>query len=210
MTSEIDAPVVGKTKSVSTTIARVEQTHTGDKIAIKFKVCDFDIASSNADMKIIVPDAFVAALPEETLNGTITGDKLDVPKFWQVRSVQLTNPETDPLPTDKDDPKVLDWDKDGHPGLTLTVQSSMVSGDMYVIQRTWTVLTGAASGNDAFNGTISWAMEQKLLDSTSYLIKMLPDPVATTEPAENYFKFRRIDAVQGCTDIVAMQDTLFK
>lgn len=126
MTSVVDAPVVGQTKSISTTLARVEQTQTGGKIQIKFKVCDFDIASTNADMKIIVPDAFVTALPEETLNGTISGDKLDVPKFWQVRSVQLSDPINEALPTDKNDPRVLDWDKDGKPGLTLTVESSMV------------------------------------------------------------------------------------
>jgi len=33
---------------------------------------------------------------------------------------------------------------------------------------------------------------------------------ATTEPERNDFKFGRIDAVQGCADIVAMQDTLFQ
>ena len=79
-----------------------------------------------------------------------------------------------------------------------------------MIQRTWTELKGAAPGTDAIDGTIAWESEQVLLDATNPVLKMVPSPTATTEPERNYFRFRRIDAVQGCADIVAMQDTLFQ
>jgi len=214
MTSVTEAPVVGKTVNENRTVGRVEQTQVGDKLMIKLKVCDFDIGGDSTMVKVVVPDAFVAGLPEETIEGSVTVDgggyAMVTPKFWQVRSVELANPTTDALPTDPTDPRVKDWDKDGKPGMTIQAEGSLVSGDMYVIQRTWTELKGAAPGTDAIDGTIAWESEQVLLDATNPVLKMVPSPTATTEPERNYFRFRRIDAVQGCADIVAMQDTLFR
>jgi hypothetical protein len=214
MTSEVDAPIVGKSETPNRTVARVEQSHTGDSLTIKYKVCDFKIISQDPKITISVSDAFVAGLPEESISGKLvadgTGYKLDVPKFWQLRSVKLANPETDPLPTNPVDPAVEDWDKDGKPGMTVTIDGSVASGDMYVIQRTWTQLQGASTGVDAVDGTILWGMEQVLLDATNPVIKMMPAPVATTEPAKNHFKHRRIESYQSCADIVAMQGTIFQ
>ena len=213
MTSEMDTALTGHSESENRMIARVQQTHEGEALSIQFHTCDFDIKSSNADVTVIVPDAFVAALPDETLTGTLKagamGYELMVPKFWQVRSVQLANPQTDALPTDPKDPRVLDWDKDGHPGMTVTLAGSLAAGDMYIIQRTWTELTGGSTGTDRIDGTVSWEVEQVLLDATNPIIKMMPDPAATTDPAKNYFRHRRIEPWVECSDIIAMQETLF-
>ena len=213
MTSSMDAPVIGQSESENRMIARVEQTRAGDALTVKFHTCDFDIKSSDPNVQIIVPDAFVAALPDDTITGTLKDDgsqfQLVVPKFRQVRSVELANPETDPLPTDPKDPRVLDWDKDGKPGMTISVTGSVGAGDMYIIQRTWTELKGSSYVTEAIDGTITWDVDQVLLDATNPLMKMMPDPTATTDPAKNYFRHRKIDAALTCAEIIAQQDTLF-
>jgi hypothetical protein len=199
-------------KAPNTTIARTEQIQNGSSLTITLTTCDMDFGDGSGGFTIIVPPGFVAAMPVETINAEVTGSSLHVPKFWQVRSVSLANPETDPLPTDPADPRVLDWDQDGHPGLTLTVQSAIpgLSGDVYIIQRNWLELTSTSATVDAVNGTVSWGMEQVILDATSAALTVLPGGQATTDPAENNFRHRRIDPAKTCADIVAEQDAIFQ
>jgi len=202
--STIEAP--------NTTIARAVQAQAGPSLTITTTTCDMDLGDGSGGFVIIVPPAFIAAMPEESISAEVTGTSLHVPKFWEVRSVELANPETDPLPTDPTDPRVLDWDQDGHPGLTLTVQSSIpgLSGDVYIIQRSWLELTSTSASTDKVDGTVAWGMEQVILDATSTALTLLPGGQATTDPAKNYFVHRRIDPSKTCADIVAEQDAIFQ
>ena len=213
MTSEMDVPVLGAMTTESVTVVRVEQTQQGDNLNLKIKTCDFDVNSSSSSAGIVVPDAYVNCLPEDNVPATITKNgsswALNVPKYWQVRSVNLANPTTDPLPTDPSDPSVLDWDGDSHPGLTMQV-TGLLSGDIYVVQRSWFILSGTTTSTDSIDGDVQWAMEQVVLDSTNALLKSLPQATPTTDQSQNYFQHRRVDASMTCADINAAVGTIFQ
>lgn len=202
---------ISTVEAPNTTIARVAQIQEGSSLTITATTCDLAFGDGSGGISIIVPDAFVAAMPVEVIDAEVTSSSLHVPTFWEVRSVELATPESDPLPTDPDDPRVLDWDEDGHPGLTLTVASSIpgLSGDVYLIQRNWIELTSTSATTDRIDGTVAWGMDQVILDATSSALEYLPGGEATTDPAKNYFVHRRIDPTMTCEGILAEKDTLF-
>ena len=99
---------LGPMEAPNTTIIRAVQSQAGSAVTIVATTCDFQIGEGTEAISVIVPDAFIAALPEETITAEVTANSLHVPRFWELRSVDLVNPETDALPTEPTDPRVRD------------------------------------------------------------------------------------------------------
>jgi hypothetical protein len=101
----------------------------------------------------------------------------------------------DPLPSDPDDPRVFDQDGDGNPGVTIRVEG-IVSGDMYIVQRSWTRLEGALLGDGSFGGRLFFGNAQVVLDSTS---PFLGDPPSSRPlPNLSWFRIARLPEDADC------------
>ncbi|MBN1947958.1 MAG: hypothetical protein JW797_19985 [Bradymonadales bacterium] len=207
-----DVPIVGSVVNGTTSTQRVVIAQTGNDLTVSSEVCDLYVDSAVTLVETVFPQAFIDSLPVTERPATLarSGDNLffDAPRFYQLRGVNLDNPETDPLPTDPQDERIYDQDEDGHPGLTVRIQG-LVDGEVYVIQRAWSIYQGEVVSPGSIQGLVEWGDEQVVLGSDNPLlaspIESTPDP----DPNHSYFHLVRIDSGMTCEQIVAQRDQLF-
>ena len=86
------------------------------------------------------------------------------------------------LPTKIDNPAVYDWDRDGHPGVTLRLSVPLLpDGELYVVQRGQSVLNGRFIAPGRIDGDIDIrSFEQRILGAKPSFLnrspKIEPDP----------------------------------
>ena len=129
-----------------------------------------------------LPFGFVTIVPERVTNALPT---YDVSGFFVGREQgqsYLTEPFVDlwggadlpldtPLPTDIDDPRVIDVDEDGKPGVTLTVTSPDGNPicEVTVVQRTEIQLNGTIVDGQHVQGEYQAAQDKVVLTASSPL-----------------------------------------
>ena len=128
----------------------------------------------------------------------------------ELHGVELDNPESDPLPTAANDPRVFDQDGDGKPGITVEARAfGFISGDVYMIERLRIRLDGEVVSLDWIEGQIEGTVEQVIIGASNRLflglIQSRPDPVST----HSFFILKRIDPAWTCEDILAHREELF-
>jgi hypothetical protein len=207
-------PLVGEAARTSTVILRVSIEQTGSSLGMRWTYCATDIDNGSAIASTVIPDAFLASLGEAAAEASIDAsaapERFVQPWTTEVRGARLDNPDTDSLPTTASDPRVVDQDGDGKPGLTVRVSAlGIFRGDVYVVQRVRTRLAGAVVSPDRIEGLIEWTTEQVTLGATNALflgnLPSRPDPF----PEHSFFVLVRIDPVWTCADILAHRDAVF-
>ena len=205
-------PVVGKvtTDSVGYLLLDIEQD--ADELTITSTVCDLRIDSSVKKVRTIVPDRFVNGLDSHTRRAKLERDdgqiRFVAPKKYTTVGVDLRNTQYETLPEDPDDPRVLDSDRDGHPGMTLRIEG-VIRGELYVIQRAWDVMRGTLDGHRHIDGLIKWGNEQVLLDSSSIFLGSQPPSRPHPKAVRSYFRTTRLSDDATCRDVVDRRSSLF-
>jgi hypothetical protein len=104
---------------------KVDVTQTGDQVDATFTTCFVTLApvkSIAGNVTDTAPPAFVSAIPPVhatfSLASVALGALFDPPQSIVVSGANLVHP-TDALPTDPNDPRVVDSDGDGRPGVTV-------------------------------------------------------------------------------------------
>jgi len=198
-------PVVGRVRSTTETLLLLSIQQNGDSLEIAQEVCAVDVSSGNGMVRTVIPDAFVDALPESVvearldLGGTTPGirdwDSLDVV------GATLTNADADALPTDADDLRVSDPDRDGNPGVTVLVRG-MVDGEVYVVQRGRSSLRTSFVSSDRIEGVVDWSAEQNVLGASARVLRNPPPTEPDPDPTRNRFVAVRLDAGATCTSVL--------
>ena len=100
---------------------------------------------------------------------------LDSPSAEDSPLVEIAgaDPAVASLPTSADDPGVVDEDRDGHPGITVTLSGSLVSGSLYTAQKQTTSVHAIAVAPDRVEGSLAFSSIQNVLGS---------DPASLTDP----------------------------
>jgi hypothetical protein len=207
-------PLVGEAARTSTVILRVTIEQTGSSLGMRWTYCATDIDNGSAIASTVIPDAFLASLGEAAAEASIDAsaapERFVQPWTTEVRGARLENPDTDSLPTTASDPRVVDQDGDGKPGLTVRVSAlGIFRGDVYIIQRVRTRLVGTLVSPGRIEGLVEWTTEQVTLGATNALflgnLPSRPDPF----PEHSFFVLVRIDPVWTCADILAHRDAVF-
>jgi len=215
-------PVIGQQKSVSTTsaYALVEMTDNGDgTVSAMGTTCDMVINSGSNLIEIIISDNYIAHLsPTIWTFSTVLGrsgvgydvSATDVLTMNGLRN--FANPMTDPLPTDKSDPRVFDQDEDGHPGMTVDCIGHIPMvfngpGTMYTVQRTIVDMVGETKDDSHIEGILIWESEQVVLEASNSAL--LSEKTIDPDYANSWFKMVRIDSSWTCPDIITNEGTLF-
>lgn len=208
MSSLSKVPIIGQVTTATKTIQKVVISGTAPNYTVRSTPCKVDMESSSSSVKTVVPDAFVRGLvtTERTLS---TGENtFNMPSFWEARGVRLANVETDALPTDKNDSRIFDQDGDGKPGMTVRI-TGIISGDVYVIQRGATALSGALN-NERLDGLMVWTDEQVVLGSDNSILESnQPESKVDPKPENSFFLTTRLSSDLSCEAIVQQADTLF-
>lgn len=209
-----NAPVLGTINLKTITIIRLEVTQKGTDLSIVFEPCAVESESSSPFFKVIFPEAFVKYMGIDIkparLESKESSWQLFQPRYTIVRGVRLQEPEKDPLPTNPNDPRIFDQDKDGKPGMTIRVNVlGFIEGEIYIIQRDWNSLRSMTLNTMIIDGLIEWGSEQVVLGASNPLLASQSENVPDTKSENSYFRTTRIEPNITCEQIVKNRDKLF-
>ncbi len=206
-------PLVGQLERTTTLICRVSVTQCGASLAIAATYCDA-IFDNGSVLTTEIDPAFVCSLPAVVSSATV--DSASAPREFaqpwttELHGVRLEHPDSDPLPTSAADPRVVDQDTDGHPGITVHATAlGVITGDVYVIQRLRIRLEGRLVSADRIEGEVEGTVEQVILGASNalFLGSIVSRPEAALE--RNLFVLQRVDAESSRDDILAQRLALF-
>lgn len=202
----VDLPVLGEQRSrtIATVLLRVSQV--GTQLTITEEVCGLETKGTTSAIRTVYPPAFRRAL-----SGWERRAELSASGTWQYReqgNLRTTGArlaDGDALPTVADDPRVIDADHDGHPGLTVEI-SGLVEGQVYVVQRGRTNLQASLQTSDRLEGRLEWDSEEVVIGASHRYLQSKP----TTRPEfdRSFFRRRRVPTHASCEEILARRSTL--
>ena len=190
-------------------------TQTGTELSIAASWCDRYIVDPDAPVRAVLPNEFVAALEDSTLEGSYSQDgagtwHLEVSNWYMMQGAELediTNPEL--IPTEPDDPTVVDQDQDGQPGMTVELQGVM-QGATYVVQWSRLSLDGIPVSEDRIQGLLDFDAREVVLASEPALIRDLVEPsIPNPDACQSFFVLIRMPEDADCTAINEQRNTLF-
>jgi len=196
-------PIAGEVPRSSLVVQFVDIAQEGAALTMLDRYCFTDVEDGTPLVKTEIPEAFMASLVPAprvgTLRETDEGIAFEGASYVEVRGAALDDPATDPLPTDPLDPRVIDQDGDGHPGMTVRVTVlGIVEGETYIVQRVQYRLSGWLIGPDRIEGRVEWIDEQSVLAATNPLLEAdtlgWPDP----DPTAHRFVMARVDETWTC------------
>ena len=174
-------------KSIGVSLVQVQQT--GNDVVISGQYCD---RIQQDDPKnpgpVIVIDAWRLTPTPVQRSGTFAPDDsgqwvLASPTVVEVAGANLANPATDPLPTDPNDPLVVDSDHDGFPGISIGL-GGLIPGVLRSVQRQTSALRGVAVAADRIEGGMAYTSDQSVLASDPANLKTFYEAAtAFSDPA---------------------------
>jgi hypothetical protein len=136
MVTETQIPVAGKREVVTLSYAHIDFEERDGKWIQNQKACAVVVEGG----RVTFPDTFVASIPAQSFPVSWTEGTYAVdpgPTF-----VGLSGPTAE-LPEEPDDPRVVDQDGDGHPGVTVYMNLPVFGQlEMYVVQAAHSRLSG--------------------------------------------------------------------
>jgi hypothetical protein len=197
-------PVLKDVTAQSIAVALVDINHDGERLRGEGRLCDLRLESNTRLVKTTFPAAFIKALPPVRIDAAISqrgGEKfLSSTTQTLVIGAQLERPQHETLPQAANDPRVIDQDKDGKPGMTVRVDG-LVSGEIYVVQRSSTQYSGPAT-RDGFAGRIHVDLEQVIVGASSALLRRGSTPEPNHELSA--FALGRMSNTATCAQAVAL------
>lgn len=196
-------PIFGDVELTTIVTALVDVEQTGTCLEFRDVYCFTDVQMNPPVAASRVPDRFIASLRPAPRTAALepcdAGWRLVQPSVTEIRGARLSDPEHEPLPTDAADPRVIDQDDDGHPGLTVpVVVAGLVSGDTYVVQRLRFALAGDAVDSDTISGSIEWSSEQNVIAASDALLLMSYAYRPHPDPSRHVFVMRRVGFEWTC------------
>ncbi|MCP4806854.1 MAG: hypothetical protein GY913_02145 [Proteobacteria bacterium] len=102
-----------------------------------------------------IPQSFTDALPDKSypIELSVEDGKLRYAVDLKTEAVGYDASEPLPVPTLPEDPRVVDVDEDGHPGVTIQIYAPLFGDvDIYIVQYSRTTLSGVVKNVDRIAG----------------------------------------------------------
>ena len=162
----------------------------------------------------IYPDAFLRGIDVRhragTLQGLDPGAKVKIGPYAQQFGVKLTDPHKEPLPTSPEDPRIIDDDGDGHPGMTVTIRHPLVgTGHVYIAQRSVARLEGALQADGTIRGVIFTAPDMFKIGADKWWLNTDSPQRQHPDPAQSPFLLVPVPDGTTCADVLRDKDRLF-
>jgi hypothetical protein len=195
-----DLPILGHI-TIDTRIGSVIHiTQSGSRLILQDHYCFTDAIPSSPLFVTNIPDEVMAAIvtPPRVANLAFINCDYRFTQDWctEVRGAILDDIENDSLPTQPEDPRVIDLEGDGHPGMT--IQASILglfTGEGYAIQRYRYRLDGTVFDANTIVGYVDWTSEQSMLAATNPLFMEAFTSGTDPDPTKHRFVMVRTDEV---------------
>jgi hypothetical protein len=185
---------------------RVEIVQSGSALSLVAHYCSLGLVSPLSFIRAEVPPLLLASLGvvESSALLEVTSDAVRFAQAWQARASGVVLRDAEAVPAGPDDPRVLDEDHDGHPGVTLHVSiASFADIDLYFAVRIFYRPTGIVVSADRIEGYIEWSGEVVSLGGS--VPTALGPRQVKQDPTTNKSRFTllRIDPSCGCAEVLA-------
>lgn len=124
--------------------------------------------------------------------------------------IRLEDPANETLPTDPGDPRIVDDDGDGSPGITVTIQvSPELVGELYIARREIFAYEATMTAPDRFEGTVTDESEQLVIGASDPLFLTESDWRQHPDPAKSPIILIRVPDTWDCERLASERDALF-
>jgi hypothetical protein len=177
------------------------------------RFCHADVATDQ-NLQITISDAATSAIvPIDTpVEVTEVDGKLRVsrPATPTAIGIKIEDPTNEKLPTDPNDPRIIDADGDGNPGVTTKVKvSDDLQGDIYIARREIFAYDLTQVSPDRLVGSITDRSEQLVLGASNPMFISKAQWKQIDDPARNPVIWQRVDADWDCARLAAERATIF-
>lgn len=141
------------------------------------------------------------------------------PGAWRVKrpgtptpvGIRLEDPANDVLPSDPDDPRIVDDDGDGNPGITVTVRiGDGFEGELYIARREIFAYDMVQDGPDTLRGTVTDGSEQLVIGASDPMLETTDAQwVQVPDRSLSPIVLERVGDDWDCDRLMAERDTLF-
>jgi hypothetical protein len=125
--------------------------------------------------------------------------------------IELEDPANESLPTDPNDPRIIDADGDGNPGVTAKLKvSEDLQGELYLARREIFAYDVTQVSEDRFEGVIEDDSEQLIIGASDPLFAGSQGQwTQLDDPERNPVIWIRVDDSWDCDRLAAERDDLF-
>jgi len=166
---------------------------------------DIEVSISDEATSAIVPVATPVEVSE--VDG---GWRVVRPATPTAIGIELEDPANDPLPTDPDDPRIIDADGDGNPGVTSRVKvTDDLQGEIYLARREIFAYDLTQESPDRLVGTVTDGSEQLIIGASDPVFLTPAQWEQIDDPDRNPVIWQRVDDTWDCERLAAERDDLF-
>lgn len=201
-----DLPIVGNLLIDTTVGALTHITQSGSSLILQDRYCFTDAEPSTFLFRTNIADVTMQSIQPEPRRAELILDDCDF-RFTQdwyteVRGAILEDPETDSLPADPEDPRLVDLEGDGNPGMTIHASIlGLFTGEGYAVQRYRYRLEGTVFDANTIIGLIDWTSEQTVLAATNPLFMESFSDDTDPDATKHRFVMIRIDETWTCDSL---------
>lgn len=141
-----------------------------------------------------------------------TGDALTIvrPATPTPVGIRLDDPANEPLPTDPDDPRIVDDDGDGNPGITVSIQvGEGLTGELYIARREIFAYEASLVTPDRLEGTVTDDSEQLIIGASDPIFLTESDWRQHPDPVKSPIILLRVDDTWDCERLAAEREAIF-
>ena len=177
------------------------------------RFCHADTVSDQ-DIEVSISDAATSAIiPVDTpVEVTEEDGRLRVvrPATPTGIGIDLADPANDTLPTDPNDPRIVDDDGDGNPGVTSRIiLTEEIQGELYIARREIFSYDVTQESPDRMVGTITDSSEQLILGASNDIVLTPAQWEQIDDPERNPVIWQRVDDDCDCERLASERDELF-
>lgn len=190
--SILSSRAVGEIPSQSTVLSVVKIKQRGRALKLHSRTCDVRLEADTPMVTTRVPRRFVEAIDDRRRRGQLKRQHgawyVHLERDWELLGLQMEDPARESLPTDKEDPRIIDQDDSGHPGMTIELEGRM-GGEVHIIRRSWDQMMGRLQGDERIAGPIRWDFEQHTVDASRRWLRS--DLSGTPDMESSRFRMQR-------------------
>jgi hypothetical protein len=125
--------------------------------------------------------------------------------------IRLDDPANDPLPTDPTDPRIVDDDGDGKPGVTVSIRvSDDLTGELYIARREIFAYEAFLTEPDVLTGTVTDDSEQLVIGASDPMFAITPANWGQyPDLGKSPIILKRVTPEWDCERLAAERDRLF-
>jgi len=210
-----DLPVVGNILIDTIIGVFTHITQSGSHLILQDRYCFTDARPSTFLFKTDISDATMQSIQPEPRTAVLSLSECDFrfSQNWhtEIRGAILENQTSETLPTDPEDPRLVDLEGDRKPGMT--IQASILGlfkGEGYAVQRYRYRLEGTVFDANTVIGFVDWTSEQTMVAATNSLFMESFSDDTDPDPTKHRFVMIRIDETWTCKALREQLPNLLK